>query len=67
MEDVTITCDACGKKIDNVYRYLRVSVDYLGYFGDDGSERICRHYDLCPSCKDKFWKFMDKFCKGEVK
>jgi hypothetical protein len=45
-------CDLCKTKFTSHDEYVNASVNvrYIEYLGDDGSNRVDKHFDLCKQC-----------------
>jgi hypothetical protein len=48
-------CDYCGKEFSTRDEYVGASITlkYTYYAGDDGSEDINQHNDMCERCLEK--------------
>ena len=69
-----IICDICGRKPSKdlvkarkeknppgpELHWLKIDTKQYEYLGDDGSTVHDKHYDLCCSCKSKFYKLFQK-------
>ena len=66
MRKVMLTCDRCGKKIDDMrspgYYEIEISLERFGRYASNDGEKIRQgRRDLCVQCGNELFEFL----KGE--
>ena len=57
MRRTTITCDHCGKELDEMHDYVDTEIDLLNFF----------HTDLCKKCAETLDSYVFHFCGKKEK